>query len=111
MRDFWRIFDRPEVTYGHLRRQPGRTRTCIRAARWKYIDIQYHFTRELAQIGRIIVKYIRTKAMVAGALIEALSRPQYVALMEMTGVHELETDADDEGEYQEYVRSSLPASS
>ena len=91
--------DRSEDIYGHLRRQPGSTRTCIRTARSKYIDIQYHFTRELAQISRIIVKYIHTKAMVAGALIEALPSPQHTALTEMTGVYELETDADDEGGY------------
>ena len=41
----------------------------------KRIDIQYHFTRELAQNGRIIVKYIHTKAMVADAPTEAPPHP------------------------------------
>jgi len=48
--------------------------------------------------------------MVAGALIEALPPPQHTALTEVTGVYELETDADDEGEYWGYVQNSSSAS-
>jgi len=54
----------------------------------KHITIQYHFTCELIQMGRPIVKYIPTKAMVTDALMKVLPCPQHVALMEMMGAYE-----------------------
>jgi hypothetical protein len=58
--------------------------------RSKHISIQYHYTRELIQNGRIIVKYLPTKVMVADALTKSLPRPQHIMLTEMLGVYEKE---------------------
>jgi len=55
--------------------------------RSKQIDLQYHFTRELVQAGRITVKYIPTHIMIADGLTKSLPRPQHAALTEMMGVY------------------------
>ena len=53
---------------------------------FKHILIQYHFARELVQNGRVTVKYIPTKIMIADTLIKLLPHPQYNALIELMGV-------------------------
>ena len=53
----------------------------------KHIAIQYHFTRELVQVGQLTVKYILTKVMTADALNKSLLRPGHIVFTEMTGVY------------------------
>jgi len=53
------------VIYGDNQGALALTQNPIFHPRSKHIDIQYHFTRELVQPGRIILKYIHKKAMVA----------------------------------------------
>jgi len=55
--------------------------------RSKHVDIQYHFTRELIHAGRITVKYLPTKLMIADALTKPLPRPQFEVLTEAMGVY------------------------
>ena len=62
------------------------TRPDITYAVNKLIGIQYHYTRELAHAGRIAVKYITTKLMIADALRKPLPRPQFEILTELMGV-------------------------
>ena len=52
-----------------------------------HVDIQYHYTRELVHEGRIAVKYIPTKLMIADALTKPLPRPQFEMLIEAMGVY------------------------
>ena len=53
----------------------------------KHVDIQYHFTRDLVCAGRIAVKYIPTKLMIANALTKPLPQPQFSMLVEAMGVY------------------------
>jgi len=68
LRNFWRVLG---STRRHLWSSTATTREPSHSYRTafhphsKHIDIQYHFTRELVQPGRIIVKYIHTKTMIA----------------------------------------------
>ena len=55
--------------------------------RSKHIDIQYHFTQDLVRVGRIAVKYIPTKLMIADALTKPLPWPQFSILVEVMGVY------------------------
>ena len=53
--------------------------------RSKHVDIQYHFTRELIHAGRVTVKYLPTRLMIADALTKPLPRPQFDVLTEAMG--------------------------
>ena len=65
----------------------------------KHIDVQYHFTCELVQSGRITVKYITMKAKIADGLTKSLPWPQHETLTKMLGVYQvLKEDASDVGE-------------
>ena len=55
--------------------------------RSKHADTQYRFTRELVDAGRITVKYLHTKLMIAEALTKPPPPPQFDALTEAMGVH------------------------
>ena len=55
--------------------------------RWKHVDIQYHYTRELINAGCIAVKYIPTKFMIADVLMKQLPPPQFMLLIEEMGVY------------------------
>ena len=49
----------------------------------KHFNIKYHFIREHAQMGKIIIKYMNTKDYVADLFTKALSQPLFVRLHQM----------------------------
>jgi len=83
-------FRTPLVLYGDIYIQGALTlaQNHVFHPRSKYIDVQYHFTRKLAQTNRIVVKYIPTSIMLADALTKAPARPQHAALTEMIRVYQ-----------------------
>lgn len=55
-------------------------------ARVKHFDIKYHFIRERAQMGDIIVKYVHTRDNVADMFTKALPKPLFTRLQQMLRV-------------------------
>lgn len=53
----------------------------------KHVDIQYHYTQELIDVGCIAVLYIPTKFMIADTLMKPLPHPQFAMLVEEMGVY------------------------
>ena len=94
----------PLVIYGDNQGVLALTQNPDTHPRSKHIDIQYHYTRELIQAGRIAVNYIPTKLMIADALTKPLARPQFEALIDCMGVYCYETSgADGEGDCRDTV--------
>ena len=54
--------------------------------RSKHIDIQHHYTRDLVRAGRIEIKYIPTKDMLADVLTKALPHAQHEYLTKAVGL-------------------------
>ena len=66
--------------------------TCARSEldyhqRSKRIDTQYHFTRGLVYAGRITIKYLPTKLVIADTLTKLLPRLQFDAPTGSMGVY------------------------
>ena len=99
LEDFGITLRSPVIIYGDNQGALALVQNPVFHPRSKHIDVQYHFTRELVQSGRITVKYITTKAMIADGLTKSLPRPQHEALTKMLGVYQvLKEDASDVGE-------------
>lgn len=45
--------------------------------RSKHIDIKFHFTRELVENKKVVVKYIKTDLMIADILTKSLPKIRY----------------------------------
>jgi hypothetical protein len=78
----------PFVLYGDNQGALALAQNPVFHPRSKHIDVQYHYTRELVQANRIVVKYIPTDIMLADGLTKSLARPQHAALTEMMGVYQ-----------------------
>jgi len=52
----------------------------------KHIDIQHHYTCDLVRVGRIEIKYIPMKDMLANVLTKALPRTQHEYLAKAVGL-------------------------
>lgn len=55
-------------------------------ARVKHFDIKYHFIRERAQMGDIIIKYVNTKDNVADMFTKAVPKPLFLRLRQILGL-------------------------
>lgn len=55
-------------------------------ARVKHFNIKYHFIRECAQMGEIIIKYINTRDNVADMFTKALLKPLFLQLHQILGI-------------------------
>ncbi|KAI0995304.1 hypothetical protein K3495_g12878, partial [Podosphaera aphanis] len=56
--------------------------------RSKHIDICYHFIRDLAEQGKLVVTYISTKEMVADGMTKPLAKPSFLKFKEWMGLVE-----------------------
>ena len=77
----------PLITYGDNRGALALALNPNSHPRSKHVDIQYHFTRGLVQAGRITVKYLPTKLMIADALTKLIPRHQFDTFTEGMGVY------------------------
>ena len=63
----------PLIIYGDNQDAPALALNPDSHTRSNHINIQYHFTRELVHAGRIAIKYLLTKLMIADVLTKPLS--------------------------------------
>ena len=84
-------FKEPSVIYGDNQSSISNANNTGCHSRSKHIDIQHHFIKELVELKKVRISYVKTTEQVADILTKGLPKPSHRKFTEMMGIQEIET--------------------